>query len=160
MFAFNLKSIFWGTMLWRATVYNGTKVLSLLFPVSPYVKFSGTTYSTYSKRVACQWKRQKQMNTQRIAKKQLVLSNNWHLTQLSSYLLSRSMCFEEVCVHILLWRHGTRTCTPLFAAAETRRPWSDRSRHARSDVGGHTLLLSEYGHHQLVQAATMAASQK
>ena len=44
MFAFNLKSIFWGTMLWRAKVYNGTKVLSLLFPVSSYVKFSGTTY--------------------------------------------------------------------------------------------------------------------
>ena len=44
MFAFNLKSIFWGTMLWRAKVYNGTKVLSLLFLVSPYVKFSETTY--------------------------------------------------------------------------------------------------------------------
>ena len=44
MFAFNLKSIFWGTMLRRAKVYNGTKVLSLLFPVSPYVKFSRTTY--------------------------------------------------------------------------------------------------------------------
>ena len=44
MFAFNLKSTFWGTMLWRAKVYNSTKVLSLLFLVSPYVKFSETTY--------------------------------------------------------------------------------------------------------------------
>ena len=53
MFAFNLKSIFWGTMLWRAKVYNGTKVLSLLFPVSPYVKFSGTTYVWINYLIGC-----------------------------------------------------------------------------------------------------------
>ena len=35
MFAFDLKSMFWGIMLRRAKVYNGTKVLSLLFLVSP-----------------------------------------------------------------------------------------------------------------------------
>ena len=41
MFAFDLKSMFWGIMLRRAKVYNGTKVLSLLFLVSPNVNNSG-----------------------------------------------------------------------------------------------------------------------
>ena len=41
MFAFDLKSMFWGIMLRRAKVYNGTKVLSPLFLVYPDVNHSG-----------------------------------------------------------------------------------------------------------------------
>ena len=41
MLAFDLKPMFWGIMLRRAKVYNGTKVLSLLFLVSPNVNNSG-----------------------------------------------------------------------------------------------------------------------
>ena len=41
MFALDLKSMFWGIMLRRAKVYNGTNELSLLFLVSPNVNNSG-----------------------------------------------------------------------------------------------------------------------
>ena len=41
MFAFNLKSMFWGIMFRMDNVDNGTTVLSLLFLVSPYASHSG-----------------------------------------------------------------------------------------------------------------------
>ena len=38
MFAFNLKSIFWGTMLWRAKVYNGTKAEMVVHEIFTHIQ--------------------------------------------------------------------------------------------------------------------------